>query len=460
VNRRRFLRKSALYSGALAGLGRTADVPAVSRAQAAHPAVQTGAVDLSRAVVVAPDTLSRRERKAVQVLIEEVEKRTEFRWPVVERLARGMRPAVVVGSEQALKRLQTELPQVSATQRASNPEGYRLRTIDNSGSLVVLVSGAGERGVLFGVGGLLRSLRMSKRQIGLDGPLDVTTSPTYSLRGHQLGYRPKTNAYDAWSVPMWDQYYRDLAVFGTNAIELIPPRSDDEPESPHFPLPPMQMMVEMSRLADGYGLDVWIWYPAMDKDYSNPATVEFAIRQWGQVFQALPRIDAVFVPGGDPGRTAPKTMMALLEKQTRNLRHYHPHAQMWMSPQGFDDAWMNEFFDLINSQPDWLTGVVYGPQMRFDVSALRRRLPERYPIRLYASTNELIALASVSARYGGIYATHMRSEGDGEMAALQETARIAREAHTGVEIFHLKTAGKPNWGKMPQVVAFIDQNAQ
>ncbi|MGH9731139.1 MAG: N-acyl-D-amino-acid deacylase family protein, partial [Candidatus Acidiferrales bacterium] len=79
-----------------------------------------------------------------------------------------------------------------------------------------------------------------------------------------------------------------------------------------------------------------------------------------------------------------------------------------------------------------------------------------YPPAPYASTEELIALASVSAQYGGIYATHMRNEGDGEMDALQETARIAREAHVPVEIFHLKTAGRPNWGKMPDVVAFID----
>ncbi|HEV2491089.1 MAG TPA: D-aminoacylase, partial [Candidatus Acidoferrales bacterium] len=79
-----------------------------------------------------------------------------------------------------------------------------------------------------------------------------------------------------------------------------------------------------------------------------------------------------------------------------------------------------------------------------------------YPPAPYASTEELIALASVSAQFGGIYATHMRNEGDGEMDSLAETARIAREAHIPVEIFHLKTAGKPNWGKMPQVVAFIE----
>jgi N-acyl-D-amino-acid deacylase len=74
----------------------------------------------------------------------------------------------------------------------------------------------------------------------------------------------------------------------------------------------------------------------------------------------------------------------------------------------------------------------------------------------YASTEELIALAGEAARYGGIYASHMRSEGDAEMASLDETIRIGREAHIPVQIWHLKTAGKRNWGKMPQVVAKID----
>jgi N-acyl-D-amino-acid deacylase len=74
----------------------------------------------------------------------------------------------------------------------------------------------------------------------------------------------------------------------------------------------------------------------------------------------------------------------------------------------------------------------------------------------YASTDELIALAAESAKYGGLYATHMRNEGSGIMAALEETARIAREAHTPVEIWHLKVAGVASWGHMPEVVKFID----
>ena len=75
----------------------------------------------------------------------------------------------------------------------------------------------------------------------------------------------------------------------------------------------------------------------------------------------------------------------------------------------------------------------------------------------YASTEELIALAAEAAKYGGIYATHMRSEGDAIVPALDEAIRIGREAHIPVEIWHLKAAGKANWGRMPEIVAHIQQ---
>ena len=75
----------------------------------------------------------------------------------------------------------------------------------------------------------------------------------------------------------------------------------------------------------------------------------------------------------------------------------------------------------------------------------------------YAQTDELIALAKVAAKYGGIYATHMRNEGDTEMDGLNETFRIAREANIPVEIFHFKVSGKENWSKMPQMIAAIEK---
>ena len=79
-----------------------------------------------------------------------------------------------------------------------------------------------------------------------------------------------------------------------------------------------------------------------------------------------------------------------------------------------------------------------------------------YAPAIYAPTSELIALARVARRYGGVYATHMRNEGAGIDVALNETFQIAREADIPVEIWHLKVSGRPNWGRMPHVLARID----
>jgi dihydroorotase/N-acyl-D-amino-acid deacylase len=75
----------------------------------------------------------------------------------------------------------------------------------------------------------------------------------------------------------------------------------------------------------------------------------------------------------------------------------------------------------------------------------------------YASTEELIALSRTAAEYGGIYATHMRSEQEAIMTALEETIRIGREAHIPVEIWHLKAGGVKNFGLMPEIVARIER---
>jgi dihydroorotase/N-acyl-D-amino-acid deacylase len=73
----------------------------------------------------------------------------------------------------------------------------------------------------------------------------------------------------------------------------------------------------------------------------------------------------------------------------------------------------------------------------------------------FAKTDELVELAKVARQYGGIYATHQRSEGNGLDESLKEVFQIAREAQIPVEIWHLKTAYKNNWGRMPEVLKRI-----
>src|SRR5262249_9275659 len=81
----------------------------------------------------------------------------------------------------------------------------------------------------------------------------------------------------------------------------------------------------------------------------------------------------------------------------------------------------------------------------------------QYPPAPYAKTEELIALAAEAARFGGIYASHIRDEGNSIIPALDEAIRIGREARIPVEVWHLKAAGKPNWGRMPEIVAHIQK---
>lgn len=74
----------------------------------------------------------------------------------------------------------------------------------------------------------------------------------------------------------------------------------------------------------------------------------------------------------------------------------------------------------------------------------------------YSSTTELIELCKTASEYGGMYITHMRSEGDNIFSAVNETIRIAREANVPAEIYHLKFAGQRNWNKIDSVISMIE----
>ena len=175
MNRRRFLRGGLACAG-LAGAAPLAALGGGLGAAAARGGAPTaGEIDLSNAVVVAPASLSARERKAVQVLVEEVEKRTQLSLPVVAALKPEHSTAIVVSSTESLREMSSALPAglTAKSGQPISPEGYRLRTAARSSGTVVLVEGADERGVLYGVGGLLRSLRMTKNRASLSSPLDV-----------------------------------------------------------------------------------------------------------------------------------------------------------------------------------------------------------------------------------------------------------------------------------------------
>ena len=358
-------------------------LPNLSSGETQNPTnseAQNGPVDLSAAVLVLAPGMSGPELKASEMLLDEVEKRSWIRWVISTKLPSNGDKGVVLGQTKEIIR---SFPALTNRLKAGDnhkPEGYQILTLETG---LVIVAGNDARGVLFGAGRLLRLMDYSREKVSLPNSVNLSTSPKYPLRGHQLGYRAKTNSYDGWSAPMWEQYFRDLIIFGTNAIELLPPVSDDDLDSPHFPMDPMKMMIKMSGLAKAYGIECWIWYPAMEKDYGDKATVDKALKEWGNVLRQLPKVDAVFVPGGDPGHTSPKNLFPMLEKQTAQLKTLHPGAKMWMSPQGFNAAWMNDFYTIMRTEPTWLEGIVFGPQQFESLDDLRAKVPKRFKMRFY-----------------------------------------------------------------------------
>ncbi|QNI38403.1 hypothetical protein H7846_03270 [Edaphobacter sp. 4G125] len=346
-------------------------------------ALDASLTDLNHCTVIIPSSPSKREVVAAEMVTDEIMKRCGISWTQGNR-AGAVR--IYLGTRSNWRDLGSAVSSVAAKAAKLPAESYAIASGGEGNSAWIAVCGSDERGLIFGAGRMLRMLRLTRRSVSGDlKAMNLTSSPHYATRGHQLGYRPKTNAYDALTVEMWDQYIRELAIFGTNTVELLPPISDDLSDSPHFPIPPQQMMIEMSRICDKYDLDVSVWYPAMAKDYGDPKTVEEEIRDWAAVLHDLPRVDIVFVPGGDPGHTDPKNMLPLLEKQKASLRKTHPKLQMWMSPQSFNAEWTTEFLKMA-AEPhtqSWLDGIVFGPQNRLSIGELRKALPAKYPIRFY-----------------------------------------------------------------------------
>jgi len=335
---------------------------------------ERGYLDLTQALVHCRVKENRLAQKALEVLIEEVRKRTNISWEIIPGLTLNEKPII------SLDLIDPVPPTMSL---GESIEGFQIQT-ESHKQVTVSIRGNSPRGLLYGVGYFLRQLSFLKGQVFLRNEINLTSSPSFSLRGHQLGYRDKTNSYDGWDLKQWDQYIRELVIFGANAIELIPPHSDDRTDSPHFPLPPMKTMVGMSKIAESYGIDTWIWFPLMENSYSLDDSIIRTLHEAEEVFQNLPRVDAVMIPGGDPGNTPPEDLFPLLVKFSALLGRYHPKAQLWVSPQGFNKQWMEEFIKILHEmKPSWLTGVVFGPWIHMPISQFRELIPSQYLLRNY-----------------------------------------------------------------------------
>ncbi len=340
-------------------------------------------IDCSKAVIWVSSDKKIPLDKPVQVLREEIEKRTQLSLPVVTKQPGEEQPVIYVLTDDRASKLPKPVRAVLETVATPGNEGFRLVVMKEQNAVVITAKDA--RSVLYGVGRLLRKADMRPGALLVPENLVLSTAPGYPIRGHQLGYRPKTNSYDAFSVKQFDQYIRDLALFGANSIEIMPPRTDDDDSSVHMQLSAAKMMVEQSKIAKSYNLDVWMWYPNMGPDYTNRDSLRKEMQERIEVFAALPKLDHVFVPGGDPGDLEPEVLFDWLGKIAVALHQFHPNAKIWVSPQVFrpGEKWFDDFFRHINSGYPWLGGVVFGPWVKIPLPELRKRVNDNISIRRY-----------------------------------------------------------------------------
>jgi len=351
-------------------------------------------VDLSDGVIVVQDGLGPVEQKAVTVLVEEIEKRTGItlrrvkQWSKVE----AGKAVIAVGLEAKIDEFTGPFCPQAKRMHIPGKEGFAL-LVESSPRRAAVVVGKDSRGLLYGIGRLLRKMYLTEGSILAPDGLRIATAPKYPLRGHQLGYRPKTNAYDAWTVAQYEQYIRELALFGTNSIELIPPRSDDRRLSRHMKVPPMEMLIRLSEIIDSYGLDVWLWYPNVGDDYVTAEGIARELAEREEIFKKLKRIDAILVPGGDPGHLHPDVFFPWMDKVAEVLKKYHPKAKIWVSPQAMDPTreWLDSFYKYVNKKPEWLGGVVFGPWIKTPLPEMRKIVDKDIKIRRYPDITHNVA---------------------------------------------------------------------
>ncbi|GMW03574.1 MAG: hypothetical protein AMXMBFR84_47080 [Candidatus Hydrogenedentota bacterium] len=329
-------------------------------------------IDLGNAtVVVRSGKVPLVEQTAATVLVEEVEKRTGIRWPVSTTWPKvGKAIAVLSGTSNTLKG--KHVPTKGAI---TAKEGFAIATEGD----VIWIAGVDPKGALNGVGKLLRQLEWGKGAVGLTAALNAVESPELPIRGHQLGYRTTANSYDAWTPEQYEQYIRELALFGVNAVENIPFQDD---ESPLMPVSRQEMNKRLGTICEKYGVAYWVWTPAT-VDLTDAAKRAAHLQEHEGFYKECTHLDAVFFPGGDPGNNHPQDVMPFLEDVSKLLKKHHPHAKVWMSLQGFDDPEVDYFFDWITkNQPTWFGGAVGGPSSK-PLPELRARLPKQYQLRDY-----------------------------------------------------------------------------
>ena len=323
-------------------------------------------------------------RTAQRILVEETAKRTGITLATPEYHPDGKNPVILLCvAGQATGALQT---QISGMELPSKAEGYAIAVQEHAGRQTVVLAGQDAPGVLYAAGRLLLAMDLRDGTVTLPADFHAASAPRYPHRGHQIAYRSLAHCYDAWTPVIYEQYMRELAIFGANAFETTRVSDSDTFDGPLMKYTGSEMAAAWSRICHDYGFEFWMFTSAFGGEGESDEEVQRAMDGNLAMLRAIPHLDHVYLTGGDGSSShrRPDLMFEALKRFAPEARKIHPGLGIWTSNQGADPEQNNGFFDYLQrEQPEWLTGIVYGAWNRILADEQRARTPKQYPIRRY-----------------------------------------------------------------------------
>lgn len=281
-------------------------------------------MELYQPTLVLPARESRFPDAFVQMVREHIARRTGLNLPVSDLLPPEGGSAIVILRERDLDILK---PQYICDINRIDPagaEGYRIAIGGNPARPCIFVVGADDRGVLYGIGRLLRNLLLEAGKIGIKpGFAGGSYTPVLPVRGTHLSYTDQSTTFDAWTDLQFERYIQEIALFGINTLSLAGPWLGRRPFSPLYKEEPADMLLKVARAAKRLGLDVWLDIANIYAERES-AGEELAPEEWGELERLLPLLPEL------GGVVASAATVDDVDHLSRLLSRFQPSAGIWL----------------------------------------------------------------------------------------------------------------------------------
>ena len=246
----------------------------------------------------------------------------------------------------------------------------------DSNGIVFFASGI--RGFLYAIGRFLRKTEYKNNCITLIEDISGDYAPYMQIRGHQLGYRDNANTYEAWDVDQYYEYIKELMYFGCNIFEHTA-FHEKSIKRPHMKYTQSDFITLCNEKVKELDVDISYWCP------NGKRSADENLKEIAEFFASQKYADVYFPPSSDPGDFTVDEAFDIIIPAAKELKKSHPEIKIYpsaQSPDGFGQ-WGDDFIAKMKELPGEIDGIITGPNCAMPLHDLKKRLPKKYPIRLY-----------------------------------------------------------------------------